>query len=443
MEMARGVHLEALFAALTACRLGSPDGVRAAATAALAAPAAATGEETAADLLLAGFGILFAHGHAAAQSPLRSAVDRLRRSEDPYLLTLGAAAARELWDDEAVQALSTRAVAFARDTGALGALARALNAQAGTYDVVVGAFDAADGHVQEAREIRTAIAPAVADRGKAVAMLVAAWRGQEDVARALAQGVTLDASARGQGMEISSAQHALAVLELGSIRYPQAMVAAQDATDYPTLLVVTAALPELVEAAVRCDERDVAAAAVDRVAESALPAGTRWALGTLAHCGALIADDDEAEPLYREAISELKQSRAVPRLARTHLVYGEWLRRRRRRLDAREELRRAQEMFVAMGASAFAERARIELVATGERAQPRTFAAAERLTPQELRIANLVAEGLSNPQIAGQLLISRRTVEYHLHKIFRKLGVSSRTQVARELHERPDSVQLN
>ncbi len=196
-------------------------------------------------------------------------------------------------------------------------------------------------------------------------------------------------------------------------------------------------LPELVEAAARCGETGLAGAALGRLAERALATGTPLALGLLARSRALLASDTDAEPLYLEAVGHLEQCRSIPRLAHAHLLYGDWMRRQRRRPDARERLRTAHEMFTAMGAGAFAERARVELLATGERARQRTAEAAEELTPQEAQVARLVSEGDSNRDIAAQLFLSPSTVDYHLRKVFRKTGVTSRTQLARAMTADP------
>ena len=199
----------------------------------------------------------------------------------------------------------------------------------------------------------------------------------------------------------------------------------------------THVLPELVEAAARYGKTGLAEAALGRLAERALATGTPLALGLLARSRALLAADLDAEPIYQEAIGHLEQCRARPQLARAHLVYGEWLRRQRRRRDARERLRTPHEMFTAMGAGAFAERARVELLATGERARQRTAGTEDELTPQEAQIARLVSQGESNRDIAAQLFLSPSTVDYHLRKVFRKTGVTSRTQLARTMTADP------
>jgi DNA-binding CsgD family transcriptional regulator len=240
-----------------------------------------------------------------------------------------------------------------------------------------------------------------------------------------------EAMARDLGRYASFAQHALGVLELGSGSYRAAITASREAAHSPALSIATLSLPNLVEAAVRSDDRDLAAFSVEQLAGTAEPSGTDWGLGVLARSRALLAVGDDADRLYRAAVDHLGRCRAVTDLARAHLVYGEWLRRERRRVDAREQLRTAHEMFGAMGAGAFAERARVELTATGEHVPRPAREDDPVLTPQEARVAELVATGASNPEIAAQMFISRRTVEYHLHKMFRKLEVGSRTELAR------------
>ena len=245
-----------------------------------------------------------------------------------------------------------------------------------------------------------------------------------------------EAFSRDLGLHVAVARYAIAVLEIGLGHYEGALTAAREASEDRALFVVSAALPELVEAAARTGEREVAVSAAGRLSERTLPSGTDWALGVLARSRALLEEGPQAERLYQDAIEHLRRSRAAPQLARAHLVYGEWLRRERRRREAREQLRTARDMFVFMGAQAFGERARAELTATGEQAGRRPVEASpDLLTPQEERIARLVGGGASNAEIAAQMFLSPRTVEYHLHKVFRKLGVSSRTQLARALLE--------
>jgi DNA-binding CsgD family transcriptional regulator len=259
------------------------------------------------------------------------------------------------------------------------------------------------------------------------ALVLASWRGQEARTRELAEFCARDGTARGFGTFVGFAQYALTVLELGLGRYREAMVAAQDAS--LDLILATRTLPELVEAAVRCGEEQLAAQAAGELAESTTASGTDWALGMLARSQALLAGGRKAEALYREAIDHLQRCRATTQLARARLLYGEWLRRERRRRDAREELRVAAHFFESVGALAFADRAENELAATGERVRRRTPETRELLTPQERRIATLVSRGAANSEVAAQLFISSRTVEYHLAKVFRKLRISSRSEL--------------
>jgi ATP/maltotriose-dependent transcriptional regulator MalT len=307
---------------------------------------------------------------------------------------------------------------------------------AGLDHVIAGRFSKAAEWYGDTRVLADiARDPAVAGIADAGSLLVMTWRGDPNEARELIDRCARDAMAAEFGRYYTLTRYSLAVLENSLGRYKAALIAAQDAYEGRALYLATFALPELIEAAARSYDRRTAASALDELAARTIPSGTDWGLGMLARSRALLADDAEAESLYREAIERLAESRALPQLARAHLLYGEWLRRQRRRRNAREHLRRAEGMFVAMGAKTFATRTRHELEATGEHVGPREQPPTEVLTPQEARIADLVATGASNPEIGAQLFISPRTVEYHLHKIFGKLGVSSRVELTRVLME--------
>ena len=261
--------------------------------------------------------------------------------------------------------------------------------------------------------------------------MLAAWRGNEAEALELVDAGRQDATARGQGMALSMIECADALLCNGLGRYEEALVAAERACAQDDLSLYALALVELVEAAVRSDEPKVAAAALERLSERTRASGTDWALGIEARSRALLTDGPSAESLYEEAVERLARGRLAPHLARAQLVYGEWLRRENRRVDAREQLRAAHDTFSRIGAEAFAERARRELLATGETARRRTDDTRDALTPQEAQIARLAREGLSNPEIGAQLFISPRTVQYHLRKVFAKLDITSRNQLGR------------
>jgi len=240
-----------------------------------------------------------------------------------------------------------------------------------------------------------------------------------------------DFHGRGEGMGLTVSQWVTALLDNGRARYEEAYAAASDATTDPhELFFSTFATVELIEAASRTGRRERAIEALEVLTESTRASGTPWALGVEARSRALVTADDAAEPLYREAIERLQPTRLRLDLARAHLLYGEWLRRSRRRLDARTELRVAYELFLDFGTEAFAERARVELQATGERARKRTVDTVDQLTPQEAQLSRLAGKGHTNREIAAQLFISPSTVEYHLRKAFRKLDVTSRTQLA-------------
>ena len=252
-------------------------------------------------------------------------------------------------------------------------------------------------------------------------------------ARATAAAVAREAPSRGATGEAALAAYGLGVLEISLGNYDAAVGCLEPAYTDDTPLIATQALPELVEAAVRAGRRDLAESALARLADRATATGTPLALGLLARSEALLAGPDGAQERYEEALPLLGRTRTAPQLARTHLLYGEWLRRQRRRREARDQLRAALDRFQDMGLDGFAERARVELRATGEHVRKREVGVPEELTPQEAQIAALVSRGEANREIAAQLFVSPSTVEYHLRKVFRKLGVTSRTQLAHHL----------
>ena len=258
-------------------------------------------------------------------------------------------------------------------------------------------------------------------------MSLAAWRGRESEAAPLIEAAFATATAEGQGIAATWAHWATAILCNGLGRYADAAAAAEQASqDMPEITVATFARTELIEAAARTGDSLLAAGAVDRLAEATQPGGTDWALGLEARCRALVSHGQTAEDLYREAIDRLGRTPLRPELARAHLLYGEWLHLETRRADAREQLRTAHDLLSDIGMEAFAERARRELLAVGETVRRKTAGTVSTLTPQEGQIARLAAEGLSNPQIGAQLFLSARTVEFHLGKVYAKLGIGSR-----------------
>jgi RNA polymerase sigma factor (sigma-70 family) len=431
--LASETYLEALSAAMFAGRLAATGASTLdVSLAALAAPRPVNlrGPE----LLLDGLATFFSESYAASVPILRRAekafdVSAMPVSEQLRWKWLATVAAVHLWDDARWQALAERHVQIAREAGALAELPLALNMRAYAH-LFAGDLSAAESLVDEIRAASGASGSHLAPYG---AVGLAAFRGRP-AAIALIDDSRSDVGRRGEGIGLAVLDWAQAVLYNGLGRYEDARVAALRATELPhNLSSSNWGMAELVEAAARSGAPAIAADACARITEMSVVSGTPWARGVAARSQALLADDDVGEALYRESIEQLERSRMAVDLARAHLLFGEWLRRQRRRVEAREHLRTAHERFSDFGMEAFADRARVELEATGEHARKRTHDTLDQLTPQEAQISRLVAQGNTNRQVAAQLFISPSTVEYHLRKAFRKLGVTSRTQLARRL----------
>ncbi len=442
---ARQTYLEALGAAMYAGRVNADSRVLEVADAARAAPEAPRPPRSI-DLVLDGLARRCTEGPSAAVPALRLALQTVRNEAlDGHaeimrwlLLTpiVQSMTVFELWDDDAFHALATRAVRLARDTGALALLPVALVYRSGVH-LFGGELMAAEALVEEA----DAIAAATGNASLLYAwLLIAAWRGVETEATKFINIGLENTTARSEGRVMALAGYASAVLNNGLGRYQAAMDDAKLASDDGDYGYSGAALPELVEAATRSGTPEVASATLARLEDRTLAAGTDWALGILARSRALMSEGEEADATYREAIERLERTRIRVELARARLLYGEWLRREGRRVDARDQLRTAHEMFSRFGAEAFAERARRELLATGETARRRTEETREALTPQEAQIARLAADGQTNPEIGAQLFISPRTVEYHLRKVFPKLDISSRKELRNALTKIPTRI---
>ncbi|MEU6418854.1 helix-turn-helix transcriptional regulator [Streptomyces spiralis] len=431
--LARDTLLEALGAAIFAGRLGGGPGQREVAEAARAGPPPPTPPRMV-DVLLDGMASRIIDGHAAGAEALRRALHLVRQEQrsgasdtDKRWLWLAFRVAPEplapdLWDDDAWQDLATGAVGLAREAGALGVLPMALTYQA-CFDVHTGEFDTAAALIDEATAISEATGGAPM---MYTSLLLGAWRAQESQALELIGTTVQEVVARGEGRSLGLAEYATALLNNGLGRYDAALAAATRASTYEDLGFFGWALAELVEAAVRGGQPEAAASALNTLTERTRASGTEWALGVGACSRALLSDGKAAEALYREAIEHLGCCRVAVQLARARLLYGEWLRRRNRRQESRGQLGPAYEVFSRIGADGFAERARRELLATGETVRKRTLGAVAGLTSQEAQIARLARDGNTNPEIAAQLFISPRTVEWHLGNVFTKLGVSSR-----------------
>jgi DNA-binding CsgD family transcriptional regulator len=434
-KLACETYLEAMASAMYAGRLGAgPDEHEVAEAARASNRVHAQG---AADALLDALVTRFTEGYAASVPPLSGAVRAFcgpdGGGEDRRWLWLACRLAQDLWDDELWHALSTRGVRLARDTGALSLLPAMANYLA-AFSVHSGAFATAAVLIDEVDAITeaTGLPPL-----KYAACMLAAWRG--DQAQALFEYSWRSVTERGEGSALGQYWWLTALRHNGHGRYGEALADARRACEHEDVMAYGWALVELIEAGVRDGRPDEAAAALERLRERTWASGTEWALGIEARCRGLVSGD---ESLYRESIERLARSRAVAELARSRLLYGEWLRRENRRTDARELLRAAHESFSHMGAEAFAERARRELLATGETVRRITADTRDALTPQEVQVARLARDGHTNPEIGAQLFISPRTVEYHLHKVFRKLDVGNRKELREALADSSDGAVL-
>jgi DNA-binding CsgD family transcriptional regulator len=435
-RLARETYLEALTAVFFPGLLASGESVLRTARAARGAPPSSQ-PPRASDLLLDGLALLITEGYAAGTPTLRRAVsafrgDGISPEEGRRWLSLAARVAAFLWDDEAWDVLSARFVQLARDAGALSLLPLALTSRSGVK-VFAGEFAMASSLLEELVAVNEATGASLAPWA---ALARVTFQGREAEAPQLIEAATREVMRRGEGQRLTFIHWATAVLHNGLGRYDEALTAAQQAAeDTYASWWRNWGLVELVEAAARSGKAELAVDAVGQLSQTTAATGTDWALGVEARSRALLAEGDAVETLYREAIERLERTRVRVELARAHLLYGEWLRRERRRLDAREQLRTAHKLFTDFGMEAFAERARIELKAAGEHARKRTVETGDDLTPQEAQIARLAADGATNQEIAAQLFISPSTVDYHLRKAFRKLGVRSRHQLTRHLRQ--------
>jgi DNA-binding CsgD family transcriptional regulator len=419
VNLARDTYLEAVFTVL---------GCHSAREPAEAARVAPRGPQPprAADLLLDGWAAFVTERYPAGAPMLQLAVgafrsDEVFREAGLRWLPIAVYAALVLWDDESLHVLSTRQLQLARDSGALARLPLALTQRASTH-LFAGEFAAAATLIAEVE----AVAEATGSRFPPSAALAhAALRGREAEASELTEVSIDDARAGRGGIGMPVIHWARSVLYNGLGRCEDALAAAQQANEHPDDVWSPLVLPELIEAAAGSGQAACAVDAFRRLAEMTRASGSDWALGIEARARALVNDGKTAEVLYRDAIDRLGRCRVALDLARAHLLFGQWL-RQMRRPDAREHLRRAQQMFTGMGAGAFARRARRELLAMGVTTQERTTKAGDELTPAETRVARMARDGASNQEIATQLFVSRKTVEYHLHKVFSKLGISTR-----------------
>lgn len=432
-SLARATYLDALSASTLAGRLAVGAGIAEVSEAALGGPPMPEAPAPS-DLLLQGTAVRFTKGYAAGAPLLKAALSAFRREADlpareARWLWFATWTALEMWDDAAWMVLSTRQLELARQAGALSTLPFVLPNRSSVL-AFLGDLDKAVALEVELSAVTDATGIAPVRYG---ALALAAVRGREAEFSELYRTTVAEAQARGEGLILSVAEFLGGGLYNGLGRFETALALVSPAEricgEGPALWALT----ELIEAAVRTGDRERARRACERLSETARPAGTDWGLGIEARSYALVSEGAEADALYREAIRRLGRTTIRVQLARTHLLYGEWLRRERRRLDAREQLQTAYKMFCDFGAEAFAERARVELNATGGHARKPTVETLPQLTRQEAEIARLAAEGHTNREIATRLFISPSTVNNHLRKVFQKLEVRSRTQLARRL----------
>jgi DNA-binding CsgD family transcriptional regulator len=433
-RLARDTYLDALTAALFAGRLATAGDAREVAAAARGAPPPPS-PPRASDLLLDALALMVTGGPAEGTPTMREALtafrsEQIATEEGLRWLWLAGRAAAYIWDYDSWDALTARQIELAREAGALTVLPLTLSTRAGVH-LFAGQLREAAWLIDEANSVTEATDNRIVPYG---ALALAAFRGREPDAARLIETSTKDFAARGEGMGLTLAQWATAALCNGLARYEDALAAAEQAAQDPReLWFSTWTLVELIEAAARSGNTERAMGALELLTQAAHASGTGWALGVERRSRALLAHGEEAETRYREAIERLEPTRLRVDLARAHLLYGEWLRRKRRRLDARAQLRYAHRLFTEFGMEGYAERARIELRATGERARKRSVETRDELTAQEAQVSRLAAQGATNQNIAAQLFISPSTVEYHLRKAFRKLDVKSRTQLAHRL----------
>ena len=436
-KLSRETYLDAFSAALFAGRLGVGASMHEVAEAVLAANWGESGGRSppACDLLLEGVAVLTTQGYAAGAPTLKRALSAFRdepMSEEDALrwLWLACRVARALGDDASWDALTDRQVRLAREAGALSLLPIALIERFGVQ-LFFGELREAQSLVAEAEAVVEATGSHLAPQG---AIALAAWRGSENEVSELIEASRQEVVRRGEGLWLIATEWASAVLFNSLGRYEEALAVSEQAGEDPDELGVSTWVPtEFIEAAVRAGQPERAAAPLRRLQEISQASGSDWTLGVEARSRALLSQGDEAERLYREAIDRLGRTRVKVALARAQLLYGEWLRREGRRVEAREQLRTAHATYAAMGMEGFAERARRELVATGEKVRKRSVETRDDLTAQEAQIARLAADGRTNPEIGAQLFISPRTVEWHLHKVFTKLGIGSRRDLRRAL----------